>query len=50
MFPEKSDYYKVQVQRKLFPLKLAFAITLHNSQGSTLEYMKADFDLEFTNS
>ena len=29
------------VQRNL---KLVFAVTLHNSQGSTQKYMKADFD------
>ena len=34
----------VTFQRKHFSLKLGRAITVHNSQGSTLENMKGDFD------
>ena len=34
----------ITVQIKKFPLKLAFTITLPNSKGSSLEYMKVNFD------
>ena len=43
-FPYSSRKRTVTVQRKQFPLKLGHAITGHNSQGATLEYMKGDFD------
>ena len=43
-FPYSHKNRTITVQRKQFPLKLAFAITIHNSQGSSLEYMTADFD------
>ena len=43
-FPYSHKNGTITIQRKQFPLKLAFAITLHNSQGSTIEYMKVDFD------
>ena len=34
----------VTTHQKQIPLKLEHAITMHNFQGSTLEYMKGDFD------
>ena len=35
---------KLTVQWKHFSLKLGYAITVHNFQGSTCEHMKGDFD------
>ena len=34
----------ITVERKQFPLVIGHAITIHKSQGSTLEYMKGDLD------
>ena len=34
----------INVQRKQYPGILGHAITVHESQGSTLEYMKGDLD------
>ena len=34
----------INVQRKQYPGILGHAITVHKSQGSTLEYMKGDLD------
>ncbi|XP_062618879.1 uncharacterized protein LOC134280486 [Saccostrea cucullata] len=33
----------VPVERKMYPVTLAYALTAHKSQGSTYEYMIADF-------
>lgn len=36
-------YKTVTVQLKQFPAKLGYAITMHNSPGSALGYIEADF-------
>ena len=41
-FPFKKDKITVIAERKQFPLILSHVITVHNSQGSTLNYMKGD--------
>ena len=41
-FPFKKDKITVITERKQFPLILSHVITVHNSQGSTLNYMKGD--------
>ena len=43
-FPMKKGKTTVIVERKQFPLILGHAITVHRSQGSTLNYMKGDLD------
>ena len=43
-FPYYHKNHSTTVQRKQFPIKLAFAVTLHDSQGSTLEYVKVSSD------
>ena len=39
----------VTVQLKQFPPKLGHSITMHSSQGSTLEYIEGDLDCTSTN-
>ena len=41
-FPLKKGKITVIAERKQFPLMLGHAITVHKSQGSTLNYMKGD--------
>ena len=41
-FPLKMDKITVIAERKQFPLILGHAITVHEFQGSTLNYMKGD--------
>ena len=41
-FPFKKDKITAIAERKQFPLILTHLITVHNSQGSTLNYMKGD--------
>ena len=41
-FPFKKDKITIIAERKQFPLILSHVITVHNSQGSTLNYMKGD--------
>ena len=43
-FPYSHKYKIVTFQQKRFPRKFGHAITVHNSQGCTLEYMKGDLD------
>ena len=43
-FPFTTGNTTITVQRKQFPAILGHAITVHKSQGSTLEYMKGDLD------
>ena len=43
-FPFTKGKTVITVQRKQFPGILGHAITIHKSQGSTLEYMKGDLD------
>ena len=43
-FPFTKGKTTITAQRKQFPMILAHAITIHKSQGSTLEYMKGDLD------
>ena len=43
-FPYRYGSKTITVQRKQFPLILAHAMTIHKSQGSTLEYMLGDLD------
>ena len=43
-FPFSTGKTTINVQRKQFPAILGHAITVHKSQGSTLEYMKGDLD------
>ena len=43
-FPFKKGNTSITVQRKQFPGILAHGITIHKSQGSTLEYMEVDLD------
>jgi ATP-dependent DNA helicase PIF1 len=43
--PEEFEYevaHEYRVIKKQVPLKLAFAVSCHSSQGSTLDYVKAD--------
>ena len=43
-FPFTKGKTTITAQRKQFPVILGHAITVHKSQGSTLEYMKGDLD------
>ena len=43
-FPFTKGKTMINVQRKQYPGILGHAITVHKSQGSTLEYMKGDLD------
>ena len=43
-FPFTRNNTTIIVQRKQFPAILGHSITVHKSQGSTLEYMKGDLD------
>ena len=43
-FPFTKGKTTITAQRKQFPAILGHAITVHKSQGSTLEYMKGDLD------
>ena len=43
-FPFTTNNTTINVQRKQFPAILGHAITVHKSQGSTLEYMKGDLN------
>ena len=43
-FPFKKGKTTITAQRKQFPAILGHAITVHKSQGSTLDYMKGDLN------
>ena len=43
-FPNSHKNKTVTAHRVQIPLKLEHTITMHNSQSSTLEYMKRNFD------
>ena len=43
-FPFTKGNTTITVQRKQFPGILGHGITIHNSQGSTLQYMEVDLD------
>ena len=43
-FPFWHKNSKVTVTRKQFPFKLGHGITIHNGQGSTMDYVEGNFD------
>ncbi|KAI0560144.1 ATP-dependent DNA helicase RRM3 [Gracilaria domingensis] len=43
----KFEYIGIEVRRRQFPIRLAFAATVHKSQGQTLRKMVIDFRANF---